>query len=101
MRTRPQTLPYVIPLLGKIAEDPFGAGELKRLLTKDPPWRPQFLSYFPRAVTDARTPLDILLSLKDSASPPTGQDLRPYLDFLIQHGFYRSRLLHLAAIPAA
>jgi hypothetical protein len=88
LRTRPQALRYVIPLLGKIAEDPFGAGDLKLLLTNDPPWRPQFLSDFPRAVTDARTPLDILLSLKDSANPPSGKDLRPYLDFLIQHGFY-------------
>ena len=88
LRTRPQTLPYVIPLLGKIAEDPFGAGDLKLLLANNPPWRPQFLSYFPQAITDARTPLDILLSLRDSANPPTGQDLKPYLNFLIQHGFF-------------
>ena len=42
----------------------------------------------PNGISDARTPLDILLSLKDTANPATAKDLRPYLDFLIQHGFY-------------
>ena len=47
LRTRPQALPYVVPMLGKIAENPGASGDLKLLLANDPPWRPQFFSYFP------------------------------------------------------
>ena len=71
-----------------MAELPAASADLKVLLSTDLPWRPQFLSSFPNAISDARTPLDVLLSLKDTANPPTPRDLRPYLDFLIQHGFY-------------
>ena len=32
--------------------------------------------------------MDIMLSLKDTSNPATAEDLRVYLDFLIEHGFY-------------
>lgn len=88
LRTRPQALPYVMPLFGKLAEIPDASNELKQLLATNPSWRPQFFGYFPASITDARTPLDILLSLKDTPVPPSAEDLRTYLNFLIQHGFY-------------
>ena len=88
MRTRPQALGPIMPIMGKMAELPEASADLKSLLSTNPPWRPQFLSSVPNAISDARTPLDILLSLKDTANPPTAKDLRPYLDFLIQHGFF-------------
>ena len=88
MRTRPQALGPIMPIMGKMAELPEASADLKLLLSTNPPWRPQFLSSVPNAISDARTPLDILLSLKDTANPPTATDLRPYLDFLIQHGFF-------------
>ena len=88
MRTRPQALQYIVPIMGKMAELPQASVDLKLLLSSNPPWRPQFFSYFPRTITDARTPLDILLSAKDSPNPPSADELRPYLEFLIQHRFY-------------
>ena len=88
MRTRPQALGPIMPIMGKMAELPEASADLKLLLSTNPPWRPQFLSSVPNAISDARTPLDILLSLKDTANPPTATDLRPYLDFLIEHGFF-------------
>ena len=88
LRTRPQALGPIMPMMGKMAELPEASADLKLLLSTNPPWRPQFLSFLPNAISDARTPLDILLSLKDTANPPKATDLRPYLDFLIQHGFY-------------
>ena len=88
MRTRPQALGPIMPIMGKMAELPEASADLKLLLSTNPPWRPQFLSSVPNAISDARTPLDILLSLKDTANPPTATDLRPYLDFLIGHGFF-------------
>jgi hypothetical protein len=77
-----------MPIMGKMAELPQASADLKSLLSTDPPWRPQFLSSVSNAISDARTPLDLLLSLKDTANPPTARDLRPYLDFLIGHGFF-------------
>ena len=77
-----------MPIMGKMAELPAASADLKLLLSTNPPWRSQFLSSIANAISDARTPLDILLSLKGTANPPTATDLRPYLDFLIQHGFY-------------
>ena len=88
LRTRPQALGPIMPIMGKMAELPEASADLKLLLSTNPPWRPQFLSSIRNAISDARTPLDILLSLKDTANPPTATDLRPYLDFLIRHGFY-------------
>ena len=88
LRTRPQTLMYVMPIFGKIAEVPNASPDLKQLLATNPPWRRQFFDYFPKTVSDARTPLDLLLSLKDTSNPPRAEDLQAYLNFLIQHGFY-------------
>jgi len=88
LRTRPQALPLIMPLFGKIAENPDASGELKQLLAGNPPWRPQFFGSIPASITDARTPLAMLLSLKATPTPPTAEDLRAYLNFLIQHEFY-------------
>jgi hypothetical protein len=88
MRTRPQAVVHIMPIMGQMAERPQASEDLKLLLANNPPWRAQFFSYFPQAISDARTPLDILLSVKESANPPSADELRPYLDFLIQHGFY-------------
>ena len=87
LRTRQLVHPYVLPMLAKLTETPGASDQLKQLLAKNPPWRPQFFAYLPRGISDARTPLDIFLSLKDTATPPSSTDLQPYLDFLIQHGF--------------
>jgi hypothetical protein len=88
IRTRPQLIGYVMPILGKMAETPDASVELKQVLASNPGWRPQFLSALPSNISDARTPLDVLLTLKETANPPTAVDLRPYLDFLISHGFH-------------
>jgi hypothetical protein len=42
----------------------------------------------PTRISDARTPLHLLLSLKDTPSPATTAELRPYLDVLIRYKFY-------------
>jgi hypothetical protein len=88
LRTRPQLIGPVMPMLGKMAETPAASAELKRLLAENPPWRSQFLASLSDSVSDARTPLDVFLSLKGTATPPTAADLRRYLDFLIGHKFY-------------
>jgi hypothetical protein len=88
LRTRPQVIAAVMPVLGEMAETPGANVELKRILAENPPWRSQFLASLPDSVSDARSPLDVFLSLKDTATSPTAADLRRYLDFLVAHKFY-------------
>jgi len=88
LRTRPQVVARVMPMFGKLAEMPDASRGLKTLLATDPPWRQQFFSYFPEVISDARTPLEVLLSLKDTRSPPKPEELHAYMNFLIKHDFY-------------
>jgi hypothetical protein len=88
LRTRSLGMDAAIPLVEKIAEIPQGRYELKQLLKTDPPWRDLFFNHLPSVVTDARTPLELLLDLKDTPRPPTTLDIAAYLNFLVEHGFY-------------
>jgi hypothetical protein len=89
MRNRYASIASVMPILGQIAEDPTGAEALKKRLDVNPPWRKAFFARLPERVTDVRSPLQLLLSMKKSPSPPTPPELQPYLQFLINHKFYQ------------
>jgi hypothetical protein len=58
------------------------------MLSQNPPWRAQFFAALPNSITDARTPLDLLMAVKDSPAPPTIGELRNYLNFLVSKRFY-------------
>jgi hypothetical protein len=88
LRTRPQYINYIIPTLAEMAENPDAAGEVKKFLAKNPPWRAQFCPALFNSISDARTPLDLLLSIKDTSTPPSAADVGGYLNFLIGHKFY-------------
>ena len=88
LRTRSQVMAHVLPILGSMAETPEARGELEKLLAGNPPWRRAFLSALPRAVSDARTPLVVLLALRGTANPPAAADIRDYVSLLMQHKFY-------------
>src|SRR5262249_5278544 len=53
-----------------------------------PPWRRQFFAVLPNYISDARTPLYLFLSLRETATPPSPAELRGYLDVLISRTFY-------------
>jgi tetratricopeptide (TPR) repeat protein len=88
LRTRPQLSEHVFPMLGRMAENVSASDELKQALAQNPPWRAQFFSALPRNVTDARTPLELLLSLRNTPTPPTDEERRSYLEALVQHKLY-------------
>jgi hypothetical protein len=88
LRTRPQLVYQAMPTLGRIAETRDARGELKKLLARNPPWRSAFFANLPPTITDARTPLEFLIDLKESPTPPAAAELRSYLDFLVTHKFY-------------
>jgi hypothetical protein len=91
LRTRPSSQTAVkaaMAVLGKIAETPAMSGELKQLLASNPRWRSNFFTLLPGSISDARAPLDLLLALRDTPTPPTTSEVGPYLKFLIEHEFY-------------
>lgn len=88
LRTRPNAMPHLMPMFAKIAENPAAGKDLKLLLAANPPWRKPFFFWFPRSVWDARAPLELLMSLKDSSNPPTAAELSGYIDLLVEHEFY-------------
>ena len=89
LRTRPQLgSEVVIPVLARIAENKDAVVTFKEMLSRDPPWRAQFFDALPGSITDARTPLDLLLALKHSPVPPAAAELRSYLNFLIDKKLY-------------
>jgi hypothetical protein len=89
LRTRPQLLLQVMPVLGKIAEKRDANDDLKKLLSRNPPWRAAFFAHLPSTITDARVPLDFMLGLEDSEAPPTTAEIASYLTFLVEHRFYQ------------
>lgn len=88
LRTRPRSLPLILADLGRIAESSDGAQNLGAMLAADPPWRQSFLAKLPSAITDARTPLHLLLSLQSSPNPPTQAEISRYIDFLMAKKFH-------------
>jgi hypothetical protein len=88
LRKNPRLIDYIMPMLVQIAQDKEANEGLRKLLSDNPPWRAQFFAALPNSISDARTPLDLLAALKDSPNPPSVDDLRGYLDFLIRHNFY-------------
>jgi hypothetical protein len=88
LRTRPQVAPQVTPTLARIAEHKDAGPELKNMLATNPPWRAAFFSSLMRNITDARTPLDLLLGIKDTPTPPTTAELREYLALLMRNQFH-------------
>ncbi len=88
LRTRPQYMEYVLAILGRMAESKDARKEIEKLLAANPPWRPQFFSMLGKAITDARTPLELFLALNDTPAPPASAELHAYLAFLFQHKLY-------------
>jgi tetratricopeptide (TPR) repeat protein len=89
LRTNPQFLYFVMPALVTIAGDKGANAKLVELLLANPPWRSRFFGAFASSgIPDARMPLELLVALKGSPNPPSADDLRGYLSFLIDHKFY-------------
>jgi hypothetical protein len=87
LRTRGNSLPLVLPTLAHAAESD-AHDALETLLASNPPWRrAAFAALLPR-VSDSRTPLTLLLAMKNSPNPPTPADLRSYIDFLLSRKNY-------------
>jgi hypothetical protein len=88
LRTNPGLAPFVVPLLAHFAEQPASKELINQTLEGNPPWRNVFFEYLPSGISDARTPLDLLLALRTSPAPPDAKEIDDYLSILIAHKFY-------------
>lgn len=88
LRTSPSSAYYAVPVLAHFAEDKEALASVEAVLDANPPWRHIFFAILPQSVTDARTPLTLLLALKNSPTPPSNEDIGHYLGLLIGHRFY-------------
>jgi hypothetical protein len=76
------------PLIAHLAETQEASSVVLNAIMNGPTWRTPFLAEMLNTITDARTPLELLLALKETPKPPTTDELRSYLSFLIQRGFF-------------
>ncbi len=84
IRSRPDLMAAVTPLLVRMAETPDANPVLKAALADDPAWRTAFFSDMLRHVTHTGTPLDLLVHLKTSKRPPANDEMKAYLGLLVQ-----------------
>jgi len=88
LRSQLRMMSWVAPVLMRLAGTSEGDAPLKTLLRRDPPWRPYFFAALPGAISDARAPLDLMLDLQQNGAAPTTEELRPYLQFLVDRKLY-------------
>lgn len=88
LRTDPGLDPYVMPKLAHFAENKASNALIKAVLKDNPPWRDRFFGNLLSNITDARTPLDLLLALRNTPAPPTADEIGAYVRFLAAHNFY-------------
>jgi hypothetical protein len=86
LRMHPRFSSALIPALSRMAEHPQAAPLLRAAVLQNPPWRARLLSEMGAHVADVRTPLALLLALRETATPPTPQELGAYLSVLLRKG---------------
>ena len=88
LRSQPQLYQYVAPALARVAESAGGAAAVKTALAGNPPWRRLFFATLPASVTDARTPLNLMVDMQEHGLPPTTEELKFYLSFLVERKLF-------------
>jgi hypothetical protein len=88
MRTRLPARPFVIPYLARLAEQKDHSAAFIETLAAAPPWRQEFMRGMTTQITDARTPLNLLLALQSTPNPPSIEEQTAYIQFLISRKFH-------------
>ena len=85
LRVRPQLTRALAPFLLNLVEAHGKLNEIMALLDNNPDWRRGFLEQMIFAASNPRTPLTILLRLKDTALPPLDGNVAQYINYLVGH----------------
>lgn len=87
LNSRAATMPYVIPTIATLAETDATQDDVVALFASGPAWRSTAFARLLTSITDARTPLKLMLALKDSPNPPTPSEVELYVRFLVNRNF--------------
>jgi tetratricopeptide (TPR) repeat protein len=83
LRTSWPFQPELFPVLASFTVDPRAFEALTALLATAPPWRSWFLSELSARLANQTRLVQLYAALNDSENPPTKDELRPYLNRLI------------------
>jgi hypothetical protein len=83
LRTSWPSIPELFPVLASFTVDPRAFEALTALLATAPPWRTWFLSELSVRLANQTRLVHLYAALNDSQNPPTKDELRPYLNRLI------------------
>jgi tetratricopeptide (TPR) repeat protein len=83
LRTSWPSIPELFPVLASFTVDPRAFEALTALLATAPPWRSWFLSELSARLANQTRLVQLYAALNDSENPPTKDELRPYLNRLI------------------
>ena len=86
LRSRPN-MNEVVGMLGKMAETD-GRSEVLKLLVQRPPWRGVFFQHLEWGISDARTPLQLLLALQSEDAGPSSEEVQSYISLLMRNKLY-------------
>lgn len=82
LRSRLRGFELAMPVLGRLSEDVRARPSVRELMASNPAWRSRFFAELPRHIGDARSPLALLLALKDTPAPATPGERETYIRFL-------------------
>ncbi len=88
MRARHDLVAAVSPVVVRLLEVPAASEKVRATIAQGPVWRSAFIEGMYRSLTNARTPLDLFMALKEAGKPPSRVELLAYLDFLIRNQFF-------------
>ena len=88
LRSDRQAMTVVGPFLGQMAENDKAKSWVDKTLAANPPWRARFFASLGDKVTDARTPLNLLLALNGTQQPPADREIKDYLRLLVSKRYY-------------
>ena len=86
LRTHPEALDGLQPLLAALVAYPQTSKPLARLLETEPPWRGQALESLGAQIADLSALRRLYAELKDGPHPPSEQEIQPFLDRLVKAG---------------
>jgi hypothetical protein len=88
LRAQPERSNELLSIAALFAESDESRPALVAALAANPPWRPAFLSMLVERAKSPATSYGVLASLRDTASPPTAQELRQLLTKLVANHDY-------------
>lgn len=86
LRVWPELGDTLFPVLTGLAIQPESSDVVISALQENPPWRRNFFAMMPKSLAEPSKLSAVYSSLMKGSTPPTTEEVRPYLQVLIEHG---------------